>query len=439
MSEPAKPSRTPLPAGTDTRTPVLRNLEAQSSTGAANPSDIPTVAGTLQLVMPESLVGQTFGDFELTHELGRGGMGRVYKAWQKSLERPVALKLLLAEHTGNQKLLTRFLAEARAAASLTHPNIVAVYQVGECLAGPYFVMEFIDGASLEQLMKRSVPVSWAVSLMITVAEAVQHAHEKSIIHRDLKPANIMLHQSKRPVVMDFGIAKILGTTAGTTQVGTVVGTPAYMPPEQAGDDPIKIGPHSDVYSLGAILYTLLTGKPPFDEGNVLKTILRVLSAHMPESIKKLRPEVPSRLEQICMKCMQKSCDDRYQTAQALADDLKRIRASLAGGKAAQSSVRASLPSLLLIGSGGKQLRVFNPLTVIGRSTECDLVVKASQVSKRHCRILLTSDQVVVEDLGSSNGTFVNGARIDRAHLQDGDELDIGGHVYEVRLKKPGKK
>jgi serine/threonine-protein kinase len=432
MTEPPKPDRTPPPSNVDATAPMRRGVEAEKPTGNPHAPEDPTLAPLSEGEFT-SLVGHTFGDFELTQELGRGGMGVVYKAWQKSLDRPVALKVLLSEHARNPALFHRFLAEARAAASLTHPNIVTVYSVGECIAGPYFVMELIDGPSLELLLARTLPVAWTVALLVTVAEAVQHAHEKGVIHRDLKPGNIMLHQSKRPVVLDFGIAKLMGKGTSVTQPGALIGTPAYMPPEQAGDEPAKIGPHSDVYALGAILYTLLTGKVPYDEGTALRTILRVISPEPPPPVRSLRPEVPPRLEQICMKCLEKEPANRYPTARALADDLRRFRAALQA-KASTTSVRIVLPSVLLIAPGGKQVRLYNQATVIGRSQECDLVVKASEVSKRHCRILLAPDHAIVEDLGSSNGTFVNGEQVDRARLHDGDELDLGGHVFQVRME-----
>jgi serine/threonine protein kinase len=438
MSEPAKP-HTPPPAALDGTTPVMRGLEAEVSTSPSPVGETPTLIGGTAFALVQSLVGQTFGDFELRAELGRGGMGVVYKAWQKSLERWVALKLLLAEHACNNELLSRFLAEGRAAAGLTHPNIVSVYQVGECVAGPYFVMEFIDGPSLESLLQRTLPITWSMSLLITVAEAVQHAHEKGIVHRDLKPANIMLHQSKRPVVMDFGIAKVLGKGAGVTRPGVPVGTPAYMPPEQAGEQPEKIGPHSDVYALGAILYHLLAGKPPFEESSAIRTIVRVLSADPPEPIRLFRPEVPSRLEQLCSKCLEKDPARRYASAQALADDLKRLRATQMSRAAVPSAPRPTLPSVSLVGPNGKRMQLTGASTTIGRSPECDLVIKVSDVSKRHCRILLAPGEVAVEDLGSSNGTFVNGEQVDRRRLEDGDKLELGGHLLKVRVEKTGSK
>ena len=449
-----QPPQTPRPANPDSPAPELRpptdgNLPLADAPAPHHSTLIPPSRGsptdhpTLTPPPPSwfqsgGMVGQSFGDFELVAEVGRGGMGVVYKAIQKSLDRPVALKLLLAEHACNPPLLLRFLSESRAAASLTHPNIISIYQVGECVAGPYFVMEYIDGPSLEALLERTLPVNWSVALLVTVAEAVQHAHEKGIIHRDLKPGNIMLHQQKRPVVMDFGIAKIVGDgQANLTGVGTLVGTPAYMPPEQAGEDPSKVGPHSDVYSLGAILYTLLTGRPPFDEGSSLKTLMRVVSDHPPPAIRSLRADVPARLEQIVMRCLEKDLDRRYPSAHALAEDLRRFRA---GQQARGSSpaLRVPLVSVVLVPrQGGKQVRLQQPSTMIGRGADCDLVLKASEVSKHHCRIQLGPDSAKVEDLGSINGTFVNGEQIQKARLNDGDELDVAGLVFTVRLQRPG--
>jgi serine/threonine protein kinase len=436
MVPPHKTPHTP-PVAPGDRAPVLSeptpNDPASASTTAPEPT---TLLPAYKGLMPGGLVGQVFGDFELIQELGRGGMGVVYKAKQRSLDRHVALKLLLGEFASNPQMLSRFLAEARAAASLTHPNIISIYQVGECVVGPYFVMEFIDGPSLESLLTRPLPVPWVAALMTTVAEAVHHAHQKGIIHRDLKPGNIMLQQQKRPMVMDFGIAKSLSRGGNLTSPGAVMGTPAYLSPEQAGEEPSLLGPHSDVYSLGAILYVLLSGRVPFDEGSAMKTILKVISPDPPPLVRTHRPEVPQALEQITMKCLEKEPARRYRTAHALAEDLKRFRATLLANVAPQSA-RGSLPTLLLIADeGGKQFRLFNASTVIGRAAECDLVLKLPDVSKRHCRVLIGTKGAAVEDLGSVNGTSVNDEPVEagqRVTLEDGDKLDVAGHVFTVRL------
>jgi serine/threonine protein kinase len=247
----------------------------------------------------------------------------------------------------------------------------------------------------------------------------------------------MLHQQKRPVVMDFGIAKMLGRTKGLTQPGAIIGTPAYMPPEQAGEEPELIGPHSDVYSLGAILYTLLTGQVPFDEGTALKTILKVVSAEPPPSIRSLCPEVPARIEQVTMKCLRKESARRYPTAQALAEDLRRCKAALSS-RTTSPTQRSAVPTVVLTSRGGKQVRLFQPSTVIGRGQDCDLVLRSSEVSKQHCRISIGTDGVAVEDLESVNGTFVNGVQIDTSPLSDGDVLDLAGHEFTVKVQRPGK-
>src|SRR5262249_46761463 len=208
-----------------------RGAEMTPSTGAA-----PAV--------PRSPLGVSFGDFEVLEEIGRGGMGVVFKARQKSLDRIVALKMLLAEHLTGPGLLERFLAEARTVAGLGHPNIVNVFHVGECEFGHFFAMDFIAGQTLEALIreKPQASVRWAVGLLIVVAEAVHYPHSKGIVHRDLKPANIMIDRFRRPIVMDFGIAKLLGKSSPRTQQGAILGTPAFMAPEQGDDDLAEVGP-----------------------------------------------------------------------------------------------------------------------------------------------------------------------------------------------------
>jgi serine/threonine protein kinase len=397
-----------------------------------DPSDSGSSTGTEN---PDSLVGSSFGDFELLAEIGRGGMGVVYKAKQKSLDRVVALKLLPTNPSRSQTVLARFLAEARAAAALAHPNIVTIFQVGECACGHYFAMEYVDGPTLEAVLRKGrLPIPWAVGLLIPVAEALHYAHGKGIIHRDLKPANIVIDHHHRPVIMDFGIAKMVGQTANLTQEGVIVGTPAFMSPEQARSGATPVGPRSDVYSLGAILYTLLAGRLPFDEGTTVDTLLKVVSADPPPPVRDFRPEVPVALERICLKCLSKDPADRPRTARALADGLRRIMAILPSTKSGSSGDRRKVPSVLLLAhETGKPLRMFNGTTLIGRASECDIVLKSQDVSKRHCQILLEGGRVVLEDLNSSNGTCVNGQAVEKCVLQDGDEVDIAGYVFTVRL------
>jgi serine/threonine protein kinase len=385
---------------------------------------------------PHSLVGRTFGDFELLAEIGRGGMGVVFKAKQTSLDRVVALKMLLSEHLQEPVRLARFLTEARTIANLDHPNIIHIYQIGSCEHGHYFAMEYIEGQTLEAAVKEKhpLPLASATSLMMVVSEAIQHAHSKGIVHRDLKPANIMIDRFRRPVVMDFGIAKYLGHTSSLTQQGTIVGTPAFMAPEQASEDLVPVGPHSDVYALGAILYMLLTGKPPYEGTTPLSTILKVIDPKPPLPVRELRSEVPIELERIVMSCLAKRPAERPASAQALVEELHRFR-SAPPTKPSPPPPKL-LQVVLKVEATGKKVRMHKPITLAGRAPECSLVLRASDVSKHHCQIAIDIDKVIVEDLGSANGTFVNGKQIKKARLRDGDELRIADHAFRVRIIEP---
>jgi serine/threonine protein kinase len=438
LPESSKASSVSSAEGQEVELGTRANREAAAVSSGPEPtpavSPVPAESAVLEVAKLPSLVGQDIGDFAILEEVGRGGMGVVYKARQKSLDRIVALKMLLADYFQKPSRLQRFLAEARAAARLAHPNIVSIYQVGECAAGHYYIMEFIDGRSLETviLQKQQVPVGWAVSLMIPIAQAVHYAHTQGIIHRDLKPSNIMIDRLRRPVVLDFGLAKFVAESPTATKHGVIMGTPAYMAPEQAGEDQSQVGPRADVYALGAVLYHMLTGRPPFLEKTAVKTVMKVISAEPPVPISRFRNDVPAKLEHICMKCLRKRPEDRYASADVVLGRLRRVYAALPK-KSSDQPKRERPPRAMLVSQDtGNQIRLVHPATLIGRSSECDIILRASDVSKRHCRILLQGDQAVVEDLSSSNGTRVNGNEVDRAPLADGDRLEIAGHAFRFR-------
>jgi serine/threonine-protein kinase len=257
--------------------------------------------------------------------LGRGGMGVVYQARHLRLGRTVALKMLLAGAYAGPPELARFQREAEAVACLRHANIVQVYDVGDHEGRPYFTMEFVEGGSLAQkLAGHPQPAGQAAALAATLAGAVQAAHQAGIVHRDLNPANVLLSADGTPKVTDFGIARRLGGGAGPTLTGVPLGTPSYMAPEQAQGQARTIGPATDVYALGAILYECLTGRPPFRAETAAETVLQVISQE-PASPSRLNARVPRDLETICLKCLEKAPEKRYATAAALADDLRRFQ------------------------------------------------------------------------------------------------------------------
>jgi serine/threonine-protein kinase len=268
--------------------------------------------------------------YEIVGRLGQGGMGVVYRAWQVSLKRPVALKMLRGDGAlAAPDQLARFRAEAEALACLQHPNIVQIHEVGEAHGRPYLALELVEGGSLDrQLAGGPQPHRAAAELVRTLARAVDAAHQKGIVHRDLKPANVLLTADGTPKVTDFGLAKqfagepATSTSPGQTQSGAILGTPAYIAPEQTRGAR-KAGPAADVYALGAVLYELLTGRPPFQAPTVLD-LLELVRGQEPVPPTRLQPKLPRDLETICLKCLRKEPDRRYATAAALADDLGRF-------------------------------------------------------------------------------------------------------------------
>ena len=264
-------------------------------------------------------------DYTLGRELGRGAAGVVYQAHQKSLDRSVAIKLLLAGGHASREELQRFRLEAEAAGSLQHPGIVPVYEIGQDDSCHWIAMQLLEGPSLKELIEQDrIAPRRAAELTEAVADAVAHAHARGVIHRDLKPGNILLDHEQQPVITDFGLARRLDSEASMTEAGRVLGTPGYMSPEQAAGDRSRVTVASDVYALGAVLFALLTGRPPIESSGLAELYQRILEEE-PPSPRKFNSRIPRDLETICLKCLRKEPADRYRTAQQVADELARFR------------------------------------------------------------------------------------------------------------------
>jgi serine/threonine-protein kinase len=286
-----------------------------------------TEPGLPRFVPGVTALPATLGDYELVEEIGRGGMGVVYRAEQKSLGRTVAIKMLLRRDLASSADLARFRSEAEAAARLDHPGIVPIFEVGEVDGLPFYSMRFIEGTTLaRQLAAGPLPPRESAAILARVADAVQAAHDRGVLHRDLKPSNILIDASGRPHVSDFGLAKRLEDDASVTHTGAILGTPCYMSPEQAAGSRGDVGPTSDVWSLGAILYQTLTGRPPFQASSPMDTLLAVLETD-PPAPRTVAAGVDRDLEMIALKSLQKPQELRYASAGGLAADL---RAFLAG-------------------------------------------------------------------------------------------------------------
>src|SRR6059058_3623091 len=263
-----------------------------------------------------------FGDYELLEEIGRGGQGVVYRARQKSLNRTVALKVIGLGQWATQAHLKRFRREAESAANLDHPCIVPIYEVGEREGSCYFSMKFIDGGQLDEVAKRTpISIRNAAELIAKLARTVHYAHEHGILHRDIKPGNILVDAKGEPHLTDFGLARLLETKSTVTHTMDVLGTPSYMAPEQAVGNNARVSSATDIYGLGAVLYQLLTGHPPFAGGTTYETVRLVLDTE-PRQPRLWNPKIDCDLATICLKSLEKDPQRRYSSALALAEDLE---------------------------------------------------------------------------------------------------------------------
>jgi len=288
--------------------------DASPADGDAAPAD---AGGTRRRI-------RYFGDYELLEEIARGGMGVIYKARQVSLDRIVAIKMIRAGRLASDVDVRRFHAEAEAAANLQHPNIVAIHEVGEHEGRHYFSMDYIEGRSLEEMLRENpLPAGRAAGYARAIAEAVEYAHRQGTLHRDLKPSNVLIDRHDQPQITDFGLAKRVRKSDDLTKTGEVMGTPNYMSPEQATAKQADVKETADIYSLGAMLYALLTGRPPFQADTPL-AMLKLVAEQEPVPPRMLNRNIPRDLETICLRCLEKERRRRYPTARELADDLQRF-------------------------------------------------------------------------------------------------------------------
>lgn len=297
---------------------IAFNLTQKSDRSSRSIAEFPSLENT-QAALP-----CRFGDYILQRVIGRGGMGVVYLATQTALNRPVAVKMIRSGALASSEEVDRFYSEARSVAKLDHPSIVTIYQCGESNSHHFFSMDYVPGTDLAKILSDGpLEAKRAVKYVMDVARAIDYAHSHGVVHRDLKPANVLIDEHDRVVITDFGLAKQMGAEQGLTATGATLGTPSYMSPEQASGKTQAQGVATDVYAMGAILFALLTGKPPFQAESVMQTIMQVIHRPAP-LVRQLQANIHVDLETIVGKCLEKQANLRYSTASQLADDLERF-------------------------------------------------------------------------------------------------------------------
>lgn len=378
----------------------------------------------------QDLVGRAWGRFLIIEERGRGGMAVVYRAYDNILQRTVALKVLLPHLAANAEFTRRFQREAITAANLRHPNIVIIYDVGSHESFQYIVMEYLDGPTLQQEIQKTgpLPISRVISIIGQLAGALDYAHQQGLVHRDVKPANVLVGVGDHITLTDFGLVKA-ANMAKITSEGMASGTLKYMSPEQAmGKD---LDSSSDIYSLGVVVYEMLSGVAPFSAVTPYQ-VLRDLINEPPPSLLPLNPSVNMRLEQVVFRALAKEPAARFGTAGQFAAALSEVTglglAAGGEGSKADTEFRRRKTVFHLTTSDGRRYPVYRGRVTIGRSTDNDIVLPVSQVSRQHASIDSDREACRITDGGSTNGTFVNGFRLSAGTpwpLQPGDLLTVG--------------
>jgi serine/threonine protein kinase len=384
------------------------------------------------------LTGKAWGRFQIIEERGRGGMAVVYKAYDGVLQRTVALKVLLPLLTSNVEFTQRFRREAITAANLRHPHIVVIYDVGAHEDYQYIVMEYLEGWTLQQEIERKgpMPLARTVSIVGQLTEALEYAHQQHLVHRDIKPANIIVGAQDHVTLTDFGLVKAASSSKITGE-GVAVGTLKYMSPEQAVGRELDY--RSDLYSLGVVVYEMLTGRTPFSGGTPYQT-LHELIYEPPIRPSAVNPRVDPGVEEALLRALAKEPGSRFGRAGAFAQALalaSGLRPSQDWG--GQTELLNRRMTLRLLAVDGREYPVYWGMVTVGRDADNDIVIPDRQVSRHHARIQCGSQGCTVTDRGSTNGTLVNGVRIQPAMpwpLRSEDVLQLGSVQLLVALPVP---
>lgn len=377
----------------------------------------------------KDLIGKQWGRFQIIEERGRGGMAVVYKAYDTVLRRTVALKVLLPLLAANKEFTRRFSREAITAANLKHQGIVVIHDVGSYENFQYIVMEYLEGPTLQQEIqeKGAMPITRVISILAQLAEALDYAHGQGLVHRDVKPANIIIGAQDRVTLTDFGLVKA-ATNTQITGEGAAIGTLKYISPEQAQGT--EIDSRSDIYSLGVVVYEMLIGETPFAGTTPYRTLQQLIH-ESPPPLTQRSPQIPAQVEQVVLQALAKEPGRRFSTAGRFAEAL----ATSTGFDIQTDSLQLGIV-LVLVDPDGREYPVHEGRTTIGRDAGNDIVIPINQVSRHHAQIQYGQAGCTVTDMGSTNGTSVNGAPTPPGvpqPLRPGDALGIGPLTLAVTL------